>query len=89
MLRLIINYVTIMIVDLWNIIFQYSDNNDHKEYFYNKYANKITENHLTSNKPLDLSIFKKLKKLSMIKERDESAELTEETDKSTASPAKS
>ena len=55
MLRLIINYVTIMIVDLWNIIFQYSYDNEHKEYFYNKYANKITEIQLTSDKPLDLS----------------------------------
>jgi hypothetical protein len=41
----------------------YSDTNEHKEYFYNKYSNEITEIYLTSDTHIDVSKFKKLKKL--------------------------
>ena len=56
-----------MIFDLQNIIISYSNDDEIKLKFYNKYPDKITEISLNSDVRIDLSKFTKLKKLYLPK----------------------
>ena len=56
-----------MIFDLQNIIISYSNDDEIKLKFYNKYPDKITEINLNSDVRIDLSKFTKLKKLYLPK----------------------
>ena len=52
-----------LIYVLENLVVQYSNNDEYKQYVYEMYAYKINTIKLNNNKSINLSIFPKLKKL--------------------------